>query len=140
MAQAIRYDDVAVGDSLPPLVLPPLRRGTLALFAGASGDHHPLHIDLDAARAAGLPDVFAHGMLGMAWLGRQITAWAPQARLRSFDVRFAGITQLGHAISCSATVVGKHAQPGEKLVRLQLLATNQHGETKLAGEAVLALP
>ncbi|MCU1414190.1 MAG: dehydratase, partial [Microbacteriaceae bacterium] len=38
---------IAVGDELPPLALPPISRTTLALFAGASGDHNPIHIDLD---------------------------------------------------------------------------------------------
>ena len=137
---AIRFEDVAVGDRLPPMAMPPLRRGTLALFAGASGDHHPLHIDLDYARQSGMPDVFAHGMLGMAWLGRLLTSWAPQSSLRSFDVRFAGITHLGHALTCSATVVDKVERTGEKQVRLQLSTLNQYGETQLAGEAVLALP
>lgn len=59
-----------MGDTLPVLKLPPVDRKTLALFAGASGDHNPIHIDLDFARRAGLPDVFAQGMLGMAWLAR----------------------------------------------------------------------
>lgn len=136
----VRFEDLAVGDRLPPMAMPPLRRETLALFAGASGDHHPLHIDLDYARRAGMPDVFAHGMLGMAWLGRLLTSWVPQSSLRSFDVRFAGITHLGHALTCSATIVDKVEQQGEKHVRLQLCTTNQYGETKLAGEAVLALP
>ncbi len=134
-----RFEDLAIGDRLPPLVLPPLDRGTLALFAGASGDHHPLHIDQDFARRAGLADVFAHGMLGMAWLGRLLTRWAPQSQLRSFEVRFAGITHLGHVLSCGATVADKQEQHGERLVRLQLSAVNQYGETKLAGGAVLAL-
>lgn len=136
----IRFEEVAIGDRLPPLALPALRRDTLALFAGASGDHHPLHIDLDYARQAGMPDVFAHGMLGMAWLGRLLTAWVPQSSLRSFDVRFAGITHLGHALTCSATVIDKLEQGGEKQLRLQLCTTNQDGETQIAGEAVLALP
>ena len=56
-----------VGDTLPPLTLPPVNRTTLALFCGASGDHNPIHIDIDFARKAGMPDVFAHGML--AWPG-----------------------------------------------------------------------
>ena len=55
----------------------------LALFAGASGDHNPIHIDLDVARSAGLDDVFAHGMLSMAYLGLWLTAGVPQERLRS---------------------------------------------------------
>ena len=41
------FDSVQVGDALPALNLPPVDRRTLALFAGASGDHHPIHIDLD---------------------------------------------------------------------------------------------
>ena len=72
------YDSVTVGDEIAPLALPPLTRATLALYAGASGDHNPVHIDIDFARAAGMPDVFAHGMLSMAWLGRLLTNWAPQ--------------------------------------------------------------
>jgi acyl dehydratase len=44
------------------------RRETLALYAGASRDHKPIHVDVDFARAAGMPDVVAHGMLSMAWL------------------------------------------------------------------------
>ena len=58
------------GESLPPLELEPIRRETLAGFAAASGDPNPIHLDRDAARAAGLDDVIAHGMLVMAWLGR----------------------------------------------------------------------
>jgi acyl dehydratase len=46
----------------------PLTRAMLALFAGASGDHNPVHIDIDAARAAGLPDVIGHGMLTITCL------------------------------------------------------------------------
>jgi len=136
----IHFADVAIGDQLPRLSLPPLGRATLALFAGASGDHHPLHIDLDYARQAGMADVFAHGMLGMAWLGRLLTSWAAQARLRSLDVRFAGITHLGDALTCGATVIDKLEHQGEQQVRLELRAINQHGETKLTGEAVVALP
>ena len=102
-----RYDSVQVGDALPTLQLPAIDRTTLALFAGASGDHNPIHIDTDFARKAGMPDVFAHGMLSMAWLGRLLTDWAPQSRLRRFDVRFMGITHLANAISCSGRIAEK---------------------------------
>jgi acyl dehydratase len=47
------YERVSVGDELPTIVKPPLSRATLALFAGASADHNPVHIDIDAAREAG---------------------------------------------------------------------------------------
>jgi acyl dehydratase len=136
----LTFDGVNVGDTLPPLELPPLDRTTLALFAGASGDHMKLHIDTDFARRAGMPDVFGHGMLSMAYLGRLVTRWAPQAALRSLEARFVGITHLGNAITCTGTVIGKEERDGEKLVRIALLAANQYGERKTAGVAVIALP
>ncbi|MFL9991914.1 MaoC family dehydratase [Paraburkholderia sediminicola] len=135
----IDFESVQIGDSLPVLALPPVDRKTLALFAGASGDHHPIHIDLDFARRSGMPDVFAHGMLGMAWLGRLLTAWAPQSRLRRFDARFQGITHLGHAICCDGRVVDKLDCEGEHCVRVEVRSTDQFGQVKIAGEALVAL-
>jgi acyl dehydratase len=134
------FDTVQVGDELPPLQLPAVDRTTLALFAGASGDHNPIHIDTDVARRAGMPDVFAQGMLGMAWVARLITNWAPQTQLRRFDVRFQGITHLGNAMRCSGRVVEKLEHNGESCVRVEVQSTNQFGQTKIAGEALVALP
>jgi len=134
------FETVRVGDELPALQLTPVDRTTLALFAGASGDHNPIHIDLDVARRAGMPDVFAQGMLGMAWLGRVLTGWAPQAALRRFDARFQGITHLGNAIRCTGRVVEKLQHGGECCVRIELRSANQFGQTKIAGEALVALP
>jgi acyl dehydratase len=133
------YDAVNVGDELPALQLPPVNRTTLALFAGASGDHNPIHIDTDFARRSGMPDVFAQGMLGMAWLGRLLTQWAPQSQLRRFDVRFQGITHLGHAVRCGGRVVEKLEHEGERCVRVEVHGANQYGQTRIAGEALVAL-
>ena len=136
----LTFDAVSIGDVLPGLLLPPVDRTTLALFGGASGDHNPIHIDIDVARRAGLPDVFAQGMLGMAWLGRLLTNWAPQSRLRRFDARFQGITHLGNAISCSGRVTEKFEYGGERCVRIALQSSNQFGQSKIVGEALVALP
>ncbi len=129
----------AVGDSLPALGLPPVNRTTLALFAGASGDHNPIHIDIDFARKAGMPDVFAHGMLSMAWLARLLTNWAPQAKLRRFNARFLGITHLGNQITCTGEVTEIVEENGEKLARVEIRSANQFGETKILGDALVAL-
>ena len=136
----LRLDTPKVGDALPTLVLPAVNRTMLALFGGASGDHNPIHLDLDFARRAGMPDVFAQGMLGMAWLGRVVTSWAPQAQLRRFDVRFLGITHLGHVVSCSGEVLRLQEVDGEHQAVLEIRSVNQFGETRIAGEAVVALP
>ncbi|MGB3069895.1 MAG: MaoC family dehydratase [Ottowia sp.] len=132
------FDSVQVGDELPALALSAVDRTTLALFAGASGDHNPIHIDIDFARKAGMPDVFAHGMLGMAWVSRMVTGWAPQAQMRRYDVRFAGITHLGNVIRCSGKVVEK--LEAERCVRVEVQSANQYGQTKIAGDVLVALP
>lgn len=130
---------IRVGDRLPALQLQPVDRATLALFGGASGDHNPIHIDLDFARRSGMPDVFAQGMLGMAWLGRLVTQWVPQARLRKYDARFAGITHLGNAMTCSGEVVELMDLDGEACARVAVTSTNQYGQPKIVGEAIVAL-
>jgi acyl dehydratase len=129
-----------VGDRLPELLLPPIDRTMLALFAGASGDHNPIHIDIDFARRAGMPDVFAQGMLSMAWLGRLLTGWVPQRAIRSFGVRFVGIAHLGNAIRCTGRVVERLERDGEQLLRVEVEAANQYGERKVLGDALIALP
>ena len=130
---------VQSGDPLPELRLPPIDRTVLALFAGASGDHVPLHIDIDFARRAGMPDVFAHGMLGMAWIARFITQWAPQSALRSYSVRFRAITHLGNEPHLSGKVVEIFVQDGERRARVAVQMANQYGEIKILGEAIVAL-
>jgi len=139
MKRETMTSSIQVGDKLPALQLAPVDRTTLALFAGASGDHNPIHIDTDFARRSGMPDVFAQGMLGMAWLGRLLTQWVPQSRLRRYDVRFAGITHLGNAMHCSGEVTELLELDGEACARVAVLSANQYGQQKLVGEAIVAL-
>jgi acyl dehydratase len=136
----LKFDSVNVGDLLPALQLPPVDRTVLALFAGASGDHNPIHIDVDFARRSGMPDVFAQGMLGMAWIARLVTGWAGQSNLRRLDVRFLGITHLGNVIRCSGRVIEKLEENGERCVRVEVQSANQFDQNKIVGEALVALP
>ena len=63
----------------------------------------------------------------------------PQRRLRKIDVRFAGITHLGHIIHCRGKVVALGEIGGEPCARVEVASTNQYGQTKIAGEAWIAL-
>ncbi|MGH8790709.1 MAG: MaoC/PaaZ C-terminal domain-containing protein [Cupriavidus necator] len=128
-----------VGQNLPELTVEPLSRATLALYAGASGDHVPLHIDTDFARRAGMPDVFGHGMLTAAWLGRYLTSCVEQDRIRSIDLRFVGVMHLHNQAVCSGRVIEHVDVQGEPCARIDLDVKNQYGEQKVLGEAVIAL-
>ena len=124
---------VRVGDRLPEMFLPAIDRALLCRFAGASGDPNPIHVDIDFARRADMPDVFAHGMLGMAWLGRL------QASLRSFSVRFMAITHLGNQPILRGQVVELLDEDGRPLARVAVEMLNQYGQLKIQGEALVAL-
>ena len=122
-----------VGDTLPPLEVGRISRTALALFAGGSGDHNPIHLDTDVARAAGMDDVFAQGMLSMAYLARLLTDHVPQSQLRSLATRFVAITPVGAEPTCTAEVV---AVDGDAVtLALQVVLTD--GTVTLTGQATL---
>ena len=125
--------DLSVGAELAPLRLEPISRKLLALFAGASGDHQPTHIDIDAARAKGRKDVFAHGMLMMAYLGRMLTDLVPQQKVRSFKVRFVAITPVYAQPTCTGRVIAIN----DGLATLELAITLADGTVTVRGEAVV---
>jgi len=118
---------------------PPITRHRLALYCGASGDHNPIHVDLDFAKKAGFPDVFSHGMLVMAYLGQALTDTVPPSRLRSFSTRFVAITQLGARLTCEGHVSELVEHNGERCAKLALTTKDENGDVKLSGEAVIAL-
>lgn len=129
----------ATGKVLATLTKPAITRHTLALYCGASNDHNPMHVDIDFARGAGADDVFAHGMLSMAYLGELLAGIARLEDIRNFSVRFTAIVPVGAEITCTARHAGIVEKDGERLMALELLAVDQTGEVKLAGSALLAI-
>ena len=132
------FESLKVGDEIPALKIPPVSRHTLALYCGASGDHNPIHVDLDYAKSAGLDDVIAHGMLSAGYLARMLTDWVPQSTIRSMNNRFTAMTHIGDSVTCTGRVVEKFKNGNEKLVRLEMQAHTPESQTIIA-EAVIAL-
>jgi acyl dehydratase len=132
-------DRAKVGDAVVDKTFPHITRAKLALYAGASGDHNPIHIDSDFAKRAGFPDVFSHGMLVMGLLGQALTDAVRPDRLRGFSTRFVAITQVGATIRCEGTLAELFEAEGERRARLALTAKDEHSDVKLTGEAIVAL-
>jgi len=130
-------DNASAGDKIPDLVIEPITRSTLALYAGASGDHNPMHIDLDFAKEAGMKDVFAHGMLIMAYLGRAVTNIVPQSNLKNFNVRFSSITNIGDILTCSGEVNKIDKNNSKKTIVLDLIVSDEFGDIKISGGATI---
>jgi acyl dehydratase len=136
----IYFDDVKVGDELPPLVKGPIQQIQLTRYAGASGDFNPIHQDDEFAKAAGMGGVFAHGMLSMAFVGQLVTDWAGPAAVRRLGARFAAIVRLKDVIICRGRVLGKSSKDDVNLVDLEVWAENQKGEKVVTGKVTVALP
>ena len=139
MTNAGSYRDASVGAELPPLRTPPISSVTLALFAGGSGDHNPIHLDRQFAAANGFDEVFAHGMLSMAYLGRLLSNWAPPERIAQFSTRFVSITPLRAEVSCTGTVTEIEERDGQRFAKLALKASLTDGTVTLSGDALVQL-
>ena len=132
-----RFEDIAVGSELPPLVKKPTTR-QLVMYAGASGDFYEIHYDKDFANAQGLPGVILHGALKSAFLGQLVTDWAgAEGRLQSLSVRYREMDVPGDTITCRGTVTDKDEAAGT--VRCDVWIENGQGTRTTTGEAVVAL-
>ena len=66
-----------------------LDRAMLKAYADAGGDQNPIHQNEEFAKAVGLPNVIAHGMLTMALVGKYVTDFAGGSEhVKEFSGRF----------------------------------------------------
>ena len=137
--QKLFYEDVKEGDSAPDSSHE-LTRTDLVMYAGASGDFNPMHTDEVAAKEAGLPSVFGHGMFTAGLLGKALTDYVGVGNLKTYKVRFTKQTWPGETLTTKVTVTAKRDEGGEHLIDLECQVVNQNGESKIAGEATASLP
>ena len=67
-------------------------------YARASGDHNPIHLDDEAARAVGLPGRILHGLCTLALAGRAVANVAGRDPTR-LAVRFSAPVALGATVT-----------------------------------------
>jgi len=100
-------------------------------YAQASGDHNPIHLDRDVARAAGFDDVILHGTCTLAFAVQAVVDGLlecdPQ-RLKSVSVRFSGPVVIG---DCVTTEI-RDAGPG----RIAFESRNSAGRVLLSNGLV----
>ncbi|CCF63458.1 fused (3R)-hydroxyacyl-ACP dehydratase subunits HadA/HadB [Nocardia cyriacigeorgica] len=131
----IRFDDVAVGDTLPARTIA-LSRGDLVNYAGVSGDSNPIHYSDRVARAAGLPDVVSHGLLTMGLGAGYVTEWLDDpAAVAYYGVRFAGFAPIEATRAGAVEFQGriKALDPARRSATVAITATC--GGRKLFGRA-----
>lgn len=128
------------GDEIPPFVVENLTRTDLVRYAGASGDFNPIHHDQTFAEAAGLPTVFAHGMLNAGFVSKCVADFVGPQNLRRFRVRFATRIWPGDTVTCKGKVTRKLEEGDRRLIEGEVQALNQKGEVAIQASFVAEVP
>jgi acyl dehydratase len=118
------------------LVSGPVAAIDLALFAAASGDHNPLHLDAEVARAAGFDRPVVHGMLTMACVARLFTSRFGAGSVSALDTRFTGVALLGDTLHVSAAL----ASTEDGGARYDLRVRTASGAEVATGSARITAP
>jgi acyl dehydratase len=120
-----------VGDSWERVVADGLTRTQIVMYAGASGDFHPVHHDELVAHDMGYPSIFAHGMLTMGLTGRLLTDVLGEDALLRYGARMVAQVWPGDTLTATLTVESVRGAELDLSVR----TVNQAGDLVLTGEA-----
>lgn len=132
------FEDVSAGDESPELVVDNVTRTMIVRYAGASGDFNPIHHDETFARNAGVPTVFAMGMMSAGFVSHVVQDWLGLANITKYGVRFKERVWPGDSLRCQGKVMEKN--DSANTVRVELTMVNQHGRPVIMAEAVAVLP
>lgn len=133
--RSLRYDDVQIGDELPPLEIP-LTRTLIVSTALASRDYQDVHHDPALAQEKGSADIFMNILTTNGLVGRFVTDWAgPNAVLRSVRIRLGAPNYPGDTMRLTGSVVAK----ADGVVEVAVRGANRLGD-HVTGTVALSLP
>jgi acyl dehydratase len=134
---AIARDPVAVseGDAAPELEVGPITRTDIVRYAGAGGDFNPIHHDEEFARSAGMPTVFAMGLMHGGMLAAHLARWLGRANIRSYRIRFTGQVWPGDELILGGRVDRVYDAAGERRADCSLQVTRGTGDDVIRASA-----
>ena len=133
------YELAKAGEVLPKLTIEPISRASLALYAVASGDHNPIHIDNSYSNHVGYPDLIVHRMFITRYRGRILTDNINQSKILEYDVRFISVTNISDQLTCSGIVKTIREIDDKKEMELDLIVKNQFNDIKLNGYSLVQI-
>jgi acyl dehydratase len=136
-AAGLRYDDVQVGDELPPLDIP-LTRSVIVATAIASRDYQDVHHDPGLAQMRGSKDIFLNILSTNGFVGRFVTDWAgPDAVLRNVSIRLGAPNYPGDTMVMTGEVTSK--EDASNTVVVAVRGANSLGD-HVTGTVTVTLP
>ena len=118
----LKLEDLSVGTSLSESKRQ-VTQEHINLYADASKDFNPIHLDPEFARQAGLDGTIAHGMLILAYLSEFMTDRFGKSWLNSgnLNARFKRPAYPGDTITVSGKVTGVQRENGSVLIDCDVL-------------------
>jgi hydroxyacyl-ACP dehydratase HTD2-like protein with hotdog domain len=130
------FDDIRVGDELPPMVKN-ASRAQLFLYSAASSNPHRIHYDREYAAVEGHPDVLVHGPLQGAWLSQFVTEWmGARGRLLGLSWQNRARALPERDLTFKGRVTAMH----DGVVELELWEEDDTGAVLMPGAATVRLP
>ncbi len=139
------YEDVSVGEELPPLQKQ-IDMPHMMAYGAATWDFIRVHYDADQAREFGFPGPFVDGQMLGAFLSQHVQDWAgPGSFLRKLSFRNRVMVYPGDTLACGGAVTGlqgeSDASEGCGLAECDLWIENQRGERVVdRATAVVQIP
>ena len=131
------FDEIAIGDSAS--LTRSVAKDDVELFAAASGNFNPIHLDESYAREARFAGIVAHSMWSAALisslLGNRLPG--PGTVYLGQDLRFHGSVIVGDTVTVTVRVREKHP---ERRILLDCRVVNQDGKEVLTGTAEVLTP
>lgn len=121
-------------------------RETIREFCEASLDFNPLHLDdhymAGAFGKTRFDGIIMHGMTNFGVISRMLTDWAYERGgvHRRLATRWKAPVKPGDTITPSAVPTASKRTGKARFVTLEVLVTNQRGETVATGEAMIEFP
>jgi len=140
---SIRYfDDVEIGEELPPLAKGPLTTVHLMRWSAAVENWHRIHYDQRfAVHHDKLPDLLINGSLKQQFLFQMLKRWARTSGwIWKVNFQFRGMNLVGDTLRIWGRVAKKRDAGDFGLVDVELGVTGQDGLETTPGTACVALP
>jgi phosphate acetyltransferase len=132
------YDEIVLGDSAA--IERTLTERDIQLFAIASGDSNPTHLDDEFARDCGLTAATGHGMWSAALISGVLGVKFPGAGTvyAGQNLRFHAPARVGDTLT--ATIKATAKDDATRRVTFECSVTNQAGALLVSGEAEVIAP
>jgi 3-hydroxybutyryl-CoA dehydratase len=131
----MRFEDLHVGQSAE--FGKTISDEDVSMFARATGDFNPVHLDEEVAAKSRFKGRIAHGMLSAGVISAAIAGHFPGSIYMSQSLRFTAPVRIGDTVTARIEIVELLSK---RRVRLATVCTNQNGEKVVDGEALVLVP